>query len=326
MSRLTRAASTMHTLSLAAMEEASRFGVRDADVDHLLLALTIDADAGGQVLRGMGIGLDAARQAVAEQHAAQLDLVGVSSGGPGPDRIVFHETSGYDWTDRAIDVLKQANSKGLRGDSAAVLSTLLDEPSGLIHAILRRLDVDPAVLRSRLDDAQRLGPADGRAPEATTISGTRTIFIPAALDDVWALLSSPSRIPEWDQSIAEIDAHETATRTWAARTRTTAPDGTPISVKPAFLRQQVRLVRCEHPVAVGWRFTRPDATHSNPRRVDFDLEHAAGGTQARVTLAWEASGAGGARRVVRALLRPVHRFLVFIQLAQLESAVGRVFR
>ena len=63
MSKLTRAAATAHTLSLAAMEEASRYGTRDAGIEHLLLALTLDADLGGQVLRSLGLGLDRVRAA-----------------------------------------------------------------------------------------------------------------------------------------------------------------------------------------------------------------------------------------------------------------------
>lgn len=126
MSRLTHAAATMHTLSLAAMEEASRFGVRDTDIDHLLLALTIDPDAGGQTLRGMGVSLEAARVAVAAQHAAQLGLVGIAADPDSPGRIVFHETSGYEWTDRAITVLKDASSgerRATRRPCSALWST-----------------------------------------------------------------------------------------------------------------------------------------------------------------------------------------------------------
>ena len=80
MSRFSQAAATMHTLSLAAMEEASRLGVHDADIDHLLLALTLDADTGGQVLRRAGIRLDTARAAV-EAGFGALIVAGNEAGG-----------------------------------------------------------------------------------------------------------------------------------------------------------------------------------------------------------------------------------------------------
>lgn len=326
MSRLTRAAATMHTLSLASMEEASRFGVRDADIDHLLLALTIDPDTGGQVLRSMGVGLEAARAAVAAQHSAQLDLVGVTSGADGPGRIVFHETAGYEWTDRALVVLKDSSTGDRVGDSAAVLRSLTFEPSGLIAEILHRLDVDPEALTSRLDEVQRLRLPQQDSPDAAALTGSRSIFVPATLDDVWALLSSAARIPEWDQGIAAIDGDDSTTDTWNATTATTTPDGKPIPVKAEFLRQRVHLVHREERVGVQWRFTRPDAARSNPRLVAFGLEHAASGMQLRVTLTWETAQPRRGRRFLRFALKPLHRFVIFIQLAQIESGITRVFR
>ncbi|MDF2558961.1 MAG: hypothetical protein K0R99_407 [Microbacterium sp.] len=325
MSRFIQAAATMHTLSLAAMEEASRFGIRDADIDHLLLALTIDPGTGGQVLRGMGVGLEETRMAVAAQHAAQLDLVGIASDTDDPGRIVFHETSGYEWTARAIAVIKEASRGDRRGDSAAVLRTLLDEPSGLIEQILQRLDVDQDALRSRLDELRQLDLTPPSASDVPALSGARTVFIPAGLDDVWALLSSAGRIPEWDQGVTDVRAAE-ADGWWDALTRTITPDGRRIQVKDDFRRQRIECVRCDEPHDVAWRFTRPDAPRANPRRIDFGLEHAAGGTQLRITVAWEPAARRRGRRIVRALLKPVHRFFLFIQLTQIESGITRVFR
>lgn len=325
MSRFTQAAATMHTLSLASMEEASRFGVRDADIDHLLLAVTLDPDTGGQVLRGMGVDLEKARAAVAAQHARQLELVGLSSDPTDPGRIVFHETAGYEWTDRALAVLKNASRKGRRGDSAAVLRALMDEPSGLIDQILRRLDVDPNALTSRLDDLRQLHLPSQSSPAPHALSGRRSVFVPAPLDEVWALLSSPARIPEWDPAVGAIHVDDSA-GPWEAEATTIRPDGRPLSVKDDFRRQLIHRVEREEPTVVGWRFSSPDAARSNPRLIAFGLEHAAGGTQVRATLTWETTQGGPARRVVRTLLTPLHRFVVFVQLVQIESGISRVFR
>ncbi|PQZ57985.1 MULTISPECIES: SRPBCC domain-containing protein [unclassified Microbacterium] len=326
MSRFTHAAATMHTLSLASMEEASRFGVRDADIDHLLLALTIDPGTGGQILRGMGAGLDTSRAAVAAQHAAQLELVGIASDTDGPGRIVFHETSGYEWTERALSVLKEATSGDRNGDSAAVLRTLIDEPSGLIDEILRRLDIDPTTLAARLDEVQQLRLSPPTAPETHALSGTRSLFVPASLEDVWALLSSAARIPEWDPAVAMIHADDGAIGPWDAESTLATPDGKPLRVKGEFRRQRVERSQCEKPSLVRWRFSYPDAVRSNPREVDFELEHAAGGMQIRATLTWDTTRRRRGLRVVRPLLKPLHRLLIFTQLAQIESGITRVFR
>src|SRR5690606_16041423 len=68
MSAFLNTAATMQTLSVAGMEEASRDGRREGDLEHVLLALVLSEQSAGQVLRGLGITLDAARLAVREQH------------------------------------------------------------------------------------------------------------------------------------------------------------------------------------------------------------------------------------------------------------------
>ncbi len=171
----------------------------------------------------MGVSLEAARAAVAAQHASQLGLVGIATDPDSPGRIVFHETSGYEWTDRAITVLKDASSGERRGDSAAVLRALVDEPSGLIDQILRRLDADPDTLRTRLDEVQRLRLIAPSPAGDQNLSGSRSVFVPAPIEDVWALLSAPARIPEWDQGIAAVDADDETSGSWRRRPRRPCP-------------------------------------------------------------------------------------------------------
>ncbi|MHA7277235.1 Clp protease N-terminal domain-containing protein [Arthrobacter sp. Hz1] len=69
------AAASVQTLSLAAMEEASRRGLRNADLEHLFLALVINDQAAGRALRKAGITLDGARSAVDAMHSDQLRSV-----------------------------------------------------------------------------------------------------------------------------------------------------------------------------------------------------------------------------------------------------------
>lgn len=322
MSKITIALATSHSLSLAAMEEASRQGLRDADIEHLFLALVISEQAAGQVLRGLGITLADARGAIAAQHAEQLGALGIAAA-PEPGRIVFHETQGYEWTERALGVIGRASSSGNAGDATAVLRELLAEPSGLIEALLVRLDATSEGVLSRLEDASRIpshAPKESRPP----LTGITESFVPASPADVWALISDPLRIPEWDAVIGSIEPGDGDA--WEALARSAYADGTPLKTKPQFCRQRVELVSLDESHLVAWRFTYPDAPRSNSRRVEISLESAAGGTQLRITFAWEVNPARRRRFVRGSLLRPLHRFAIWVQATQVAASISRAFR
>jgi uncharacterized protein YndB with AHSA1/START domain len=320
-------AATAQTLSLTAMEEASRRGQREADIDDLFLALVVDEQLAGQVLRWVGITLDAAREAVAAQHAAQLESIGITADLPDPDRIVFHETGGYEWTRRALDIFDRASQKGNQGDGAAVLRALLAEPSGMIEALLHRLDTAPAEVLARLDEAEQLParPAP-RDPAAGALSGSTEKFIPAPVPNVWAMLADPARMPEWEPGIDSVDPGEETGRfgdTWMAQAPTHRPDGKPLNIRPEFQRRQVELLGADQDSHIAWRHTYPDATRANPRCITITLEPAAGGTQLGITLEWERIPK---RRILDPLLRPWHKFAVWMQLTQIGAVISRAFR
>lgn len=155
MSKLTIAAATSHALASTAMEEASRVGEHTVGVDHLFLALVVNEQQAGQALRGLGISLEAAREAVADQHASQLASLGIHASTPGHSRIAVRQNVDYVWGRAALEVMKRSAAGSSRGDADAVLRELLAEPSGLIDAILQRLGTTPDVVRDRLDDAER---------------------------------------------------------------------------------------------------------------------------------------------------------------------------
>lgn len=329
MSRFTDSASTAYSLSITAMEEASRVGQREADIDHLFLALTVSEQVGGQVLRRLGISLDAARQAVATQHADQLAGLGVRAETAGPGRIVFHETEGYDWGRRSVAVIEQANKGGGRGDAAAVLRALVDEPSGMIESILHRLDSSPEEVIAALDESER---GSARAHSSRTddaLSGSVHAFVPAPVDEVWAVLADASRLPEWEDSIGRVDDGGPAVRAgevWMAHAQETGRGGRPIRVKPQLRRQRVEVAEIEEPQRIVWRISAPDAPRANTKRITIDLEPAAGGTQLRLTAAWVRNSTGPVRRIVGSLLRPVYRPIMFIQVGQLRAGISRLFR
>ena len=329
MSTFIGAAATSHALSVAAMEESSRVGLRTADLDHLFLALVLSEQTAGQVLRSLGITLDAARGAVADEHSEQLAALGVLAA-PDAGRIVFHETDGYEWSDRAVRLIRRASAGGKRGDASAVLRELLSEPSGMLAAILERLGTTPDEVRSRLDEVEAVPEHRlERERGAEMLSGTSDAFAPASPEQVWSLLDSPARMSEWDPSVGRVEDPPAAARigdTWRAEARTERPDGVPIAVKPEFVRQQIELVARDEGRVLEWRITSPDAAQANARRVRIELEPAAGGTRLRLALAWERHPDRRRRPLRWFVLRPVMRVVLWMQLSQLGNAIGRAFR
>lgn len=334
MSKLTTTAATAHTLSLTAMEEASRLGQRTADIDHLFLALVVSEQRAGQVLRSLGITLDSAREAVVTQHAEQLASLGIETQAPAPGRIVFHETGGYEWGDRALGVIKRAGEGVRSGDATAVLRALVAESSGLIESVLTRLGITSEAVVARLDEVERYPEhASGRATERGRLSGIAEAFAPASGEQVWELLTSPARMPEWEPSIGSVDASDDALRVgaaWGVRSRSERPDGKPVRIKPEFVAQRIELIGLDEGRCIEWRFSYPYAPNSNARLLRIELEPAAGGTQLRLSLAWELHPRRMRRSILRSLLRPLMRpwtrFMIWMQLTQLGSGISRAVR
>ncbi|MFB2581355.1 Clp protease N-terminal domain-containing protein [Herbiconiux sp. P15] len=338
MSKLVRAAQTSQSLSLAAMEEASRLGLREADIEHLFLALVITDQSAGRALRGMGIDLEAARRAVEEQRQAHLESLGIEASFPSAGRIVFHETFGYEWSRRASDLLGRSGGKGKDGDAAAVLRELVAEPSGSIADLLERLGTTSgAVLDQldRLDHADRSASSDDSGREAVPatvkikgrVSGSTQTFVPAPIEEVWAFLADPTRVPEWEMSVGSIDdsgQDATPGTVWQGRAPETRPDGKPVKIKPRFRRRTVELVEAQRPERIVWRTTYPDSGLTRATSTEFALATATGGTQVTITLSW--ARRGGWRKLVAWPLRPFQKFLVWIVLFQTGSAISRPFR
>lgn len=333
MSKFTELAVTSHTLSLAAMEEASRCGQRTTDIDHMLLALTVTEQRAGHVLRGLGITLAATRAAVAAQHDAQLAAIGVQAPRPEAGRIVFHETDGYEWSERALDVINRASKGEGSGDASAVLRELVAEPSGLVADLLVRLDSSPARVLARLDEDSL---ADMRAvprPRTDALTGTSRAFAPAPPEQVWELLADPARLPEWDERVAFVQADAARGRPragecWSALAPRVSPDGKPLRVRPKWRRLSVELLALEPQTTVAWRLTFPDVDRANARIVRIALSPDAGGTTVDLTLSYERhpDRAGSVRRLLGSALSPLYRVNLWIQLSQLGSGISRVFR
>lgn len=329
MNKLVRAAQTSQSLSLAAMEEASRLGLREADIEHMFLALVINEQSAGRALRSMGVDIDAARRAVEELHEAQLASLGINASFPEAGRIVFHETNGYEWSKRALDLIARSSSKDKRGDATAVLRELIAEPSGMIADILDRLGTTSDAVLEHLDqfDTAR----KEITPTATKVkgraSGTRQTFAPAAIEDVWGFLTDPKRVPDWEMSVGSIDytgQQAQVGAVWQGHAPTSRPDGKPSTTKPPFRRRSIEFVAADRPGYIAWRFAYPDAPQSRPVLTEFSLEPAIGGTQITITTTWYRHR--GWRRLIGLPLRPLQKFLVWITLFHMGSAISRAFR
>lgn len=326
------AAATMQTLSLAAMEEASRRGQRDADLEHLFLALVISDQAAGQALRSAGITLDRARDAVEALHAAQLESIGIAPGEPLAGPIVFHETSGYEWTPRAMKVLQCAGRKR-GGDASDVLRELLIEPSGLIDDLLQRLGTSRAEVSAALADQDRPeapSKADPRWSRGAVVSRAEA-FVPADIEEVWALLADPARMPDWNPAVGSVAARangdgleSTFGPAWWAFVRTHRPDGKELGVKEQYRRRLVTLVTVEQPRRIAWRTTFPDAKRANAHLLEIELAPTVGGTQLQLVDSW--TRRGGWRTVALWPLRPIQRFLTWVTLFQTAAGISRAFR
>ncbi|RBM02854.1 Clp protease [Glutamicibacter soli] len=329
MNKLVRAAQTSQSLSLAAMEEASRVGLREAGIGHLFLALVINDQSAGRALRSMGIDLDAARRAVEEQHEAQLASLGIEASFPEAGRIVFHETDGYAWSPRALDLITKSSGKNKTGDAAAVLRELVAEPSGLIAEILDRLGTTPEALLNQLDQID--SPAENTKPVAAKVkgraSGSMETFVPAPMEEVWEFLADPILVPEWEPSIGSIEhtgQEATLGGVWQGLAPASHPDGKPVNIKPQYRRRSIELVSAHRPERIAWNFAHPDVSRSSSVLMEFTLVNTTGGTQVQITKSW--SRRNGWRSLVALPLRPIQKFLAWITLFQTGSAISRAFR
>jgi len=276
----------------------------------------------------LGIDIDSARLAVAEQHDQQLAALGVEAAFPQAGPIVFHETDGYEWSPRARDLIARSSGKGKSGDAAAVLRELVGESSGLITDILGRLGTTPDALREVLDETDSAEATATTTTEAKgRAGGSIEIFVPAPVDDVWSLLENPARIPEWESSIGTVDQigqDPAPGTTWTAAAPTSYPDGRPPKIKPPFRRRSVELVSAQRPGTIAWSFGFPDVPRSNPVLTEFILVTTAGGTHVEIRKSWLRRR--GWRGLVAFPLRPIQKFLVWINLLHTGSAVSRAFR
>lgn len=318
----TQILTTSHTLSVTAMEEASRLGQHEADIDHLLLALTLTEQPAGQVLRAMGVTLHAARSALSELRADQLRSLGIATSEPAPGRITMQEGGEYTWTPRAVELMGRAAKHG--GDATAVLRQLIAEPSGLIADLLERMGHSTEAVADRLDEVGTLSRHHPRK-EPGTIVGTSEAFVPAPMAEVWALLADARRMPEWEPMTEDVDppvGSPSPGSSWTTLGPRTSSNGKSLPAQTR--RRTVELLIADEPAQIAWAFRFPDAPRSNSARLEIELSPAAGGTQLHLTWGWVRTRRR--RPILGLVLRPLYRFFLWLQLQQISGGISRALR
>lgn len=318
-------------LMLAAIDEASRRGRRDADIEHLFLGIITSNYPPGHALRRTGVTLIQARQSVDDQHAHQLQLVGVNTGLPEPGRTTAQESTGHQLTRRAQEILNPASSDEITYTSE-VLRRLLKEPSGFISEVLLRLQITEEQLLSELEKSAEETSPEILSAERGVLEGKSTIFVPASARQIWDLVSAAERMPEWDQALEAVKPLVDDEETWEAQPREELPNGTPIKTKPNNRRQLIRRVTARKPEMVLWTLTFPDAPKSNVLQRAITLTEVEEGTQLEASVRWiqPTKSLSIFSRIARAAIgrpaRPVMRYFVRMQAAEIARGISRRFQ
>ncbi len=325
---LIRSSATLYEISMFAAEEASRFGQSMVDVDHLFLALVLSEKPAGEALRSLGVTLEAARHAVGNAHAARLTTLGIDAELP-QGRITAHEADGgFDWAERARGVVGPV-TKDPSELTSALLRRLLNEPSGLIDEVLGQLGVSTRAILERLDQPGTREASSNTPAARGTISSSRSFFVPASVEQVWALLVTPSRMREWGPMYQTVecaggDSDVFPGDAWLGLHAATGSGGKP--VRPEMRRERIELLIREERFRIAWRTTYPDAPTLNARRVEIGLVPDAGGTRLEIGVAWEPSCRRKSRPLLRVLMSPLHRYGMWVQTTHIGASIGRVFR
>jgi len=207
MSRYVDLMSRTQRLLVTAGEEASRFGLPDADIDHLFLAVLLSDSTAGEALRRSGITLDTARDAVARYHTCQLQSLGLTTSLPEHDSVAKSpQPQGSNWTHRTQIVLNSVKLKDSDELEAQVLRNLLNEPSGVIAGILESLEVTPARIDAELATLTA-PPAHNSAHSADSPEAAEHFYIPAAPDPVMRFLLDPNNMKFWGPQYAVVEFH-----------------------------------------------------------------------------------------------------------------------
>lgn len=324
MSRLSELVRISQQLSIAAKEEASRWGHPQIDVEHLLLGMLLLESRSGSLLRGLGLTVDGVRDAVQALHRERLAALGIEVEITAA-RPADHPAVGSTvFSDRAMKVLRGG------GDELAVLDALTAESSGTIATVLRTAASSVEEVQAALATARSLPREPERSgslrqePELDShwITVTEAGFVPAPVERVWDLVADPLRRPTWDHLVGRVEL--VAPHTWDLWAATSRPDGGRARVSRRYARQRLQQVRVDQPCEVSWDRTLPDLDRPVRQRVTIALEAVEGGTRVQMSLRW--ARRGGVTRIWQRVLTPWHRWTAQQMLWHQAAGISRVLR
>lgn len=300
MSKIMRTIKWFREMSVLAEDEQRRSGHPDIDTEHLFLALLSIGGPVTQALAGQGVTLSGAREAFADVHARRAAQLGVrvpESAGSAKRIPDSNARGGFVYRDGVRKMLEHASNQTV--PDVALLSALVNEPSGHIKEVLRELDVDPDNLASVAARTRE----DSKGAEQ---SSDYRRFVPAAPDAVWALLSDPDRWLEWAGfEFERVEATESGILRAYARQRHL--DGKPTRVKPQFQVSEYVVSRYEPPHLIQWERSFPESGDAATQGLRISLNPQGSGTE--VIISFVHTGATGRRRIGYWLTRPLAKLL-----------------
>lgn len=319
MSRFAATLGAAQTLSMAGFAEAARHHRTVADLDDLLVALTVDDGLGGQALRSGGVERDAMRAAIATTRAQRLSALGIALDSPEPDDSSARRMTRCEWSTRVLQLFQSVPAT--RDFSATILRAVLDESSGHVADVLAHTALDRSELERVLDAAgDAIMPRDA---DAGVLSGSAGVHVSAPIDAVWALLADPRRLHEWVPSVGGPAVAE-ENGTWRTTAPTAGPDGRPLRIRDGVSHQQWALTDAAEPTNVEWHVTYPDLPRANRQQLILELAPSAGGTRVDVTVQWHRTVPG--RPVLARLLRPFTRWATRLGARSTAQAITNAFR
>ena len=214
-----RLTSEAFQIQVAAATEALALSHPEADVEHLLIGLLVAGGPSARVLTGAGEDLQSLRRALSEVQQLDLDGFGVTGTA---QRTVLHANE----RDAALAVPVSGRAQDLLdaaprwADDRALLVALLDDEGGRARRLLEHLGIDAQEVREQLGsehvptasapvpsglDEEAFAELRGPAPTGSFwIEASWSQELPMPVEKVWALVSDPSRRPEWDPSTTSV--------------------------------------------------------------------------------------------------------------------------
>lgn len=308
MNRLNASFNSITRLAAPAAEEAHRFGHPAVDVEHVFLALLISQTPAGRLLRDQGIGFDQARAGVQEQHAERIAVLGVPTLSVPPRPIPADGLGEIPWSERVMKMLSQTSpdTSGL-----ALLRAMIADGGGFVAGLLERLGVQETEIFSALERAEaaatRPPGSSLHVPPAGGRERSYESFVPAPVEQVWELLATPERRPEWDMTIDTVEPG--GKDQWIGRS-----DNQRVRMPQQGQVRTFTLVRREEPHLLEWEHHLPLVRRHRPSRLLIRLGGQPGGTRLHLTM-----------RRPRPVF-PLPGFFFTLELAAYANGISRALR